>query len=204
MRPFTVGLTGGIGSGKSAAADLFGGLGATVVDTDLISHQLTGPDGAAMPAIRAHFGDGVVRDDGALDRAVMRQRVFADPAARAALEGVLHPMIRAESERQVLAAQAPYVILVVPLLIESGVYRERCDRICVVDVPESVQVERVVSRSSLTPDEVRAIIRAQTNRSTRRAAAHDIIDNSFDFDSLRSQVESLHARYLVLAAERVR
>lgn len=204
MRPFTVGLTGGIGSGKSAAADLFGELGAAIVDTDLISHQLTGPGGGAMPAIRAQFGDDVVRDDGALDRAVMRQRVFADPAARVALEGILHPMIRAESERQVLAAQAPYVVLVVPLLIESGVYRERCDRICVVDVPESVQVERVVSRSGLTPDEVRAIIRAQTDRATRCAAAHDIIDNSFDFDRLRSQVESLHARYLVLAAERVR
>jgi dephospho-CoA kinase len=200
-RPFTVGLTGGIGSGKSAAADLFGQQGARIVDTDAISHALTAPGGEAMAPIARAFGAGLVREDGALDRAAMRERVFSDPAARAQLEAILHPLIRQRSEEAVLAAEAPYVVLVVPLLIESSTYRSRCDRICVVDVPEAIQIERVMARSGLTAEQVRAIIRAQADRVTRRAAAHDIIDNSLDFDSLRSQVLNLHALYLALAAE---
>ncbi|MFT4172181.1 MAG: dephospho-CoA kinase [Rhodocyclaceae bacterium] len=203
-RPFTVGLTGGIGSGKSAAADLFGGLGADIVDTDAISHALTAAGGAAMAAITQAFGADVVRSDGALDRAAMRQRVFSDPAARTQLEAILHPLIRQRSEEAVLASGAPYVVLVVPLLIESGTYRARCDRICVVDVPEAIQIERVMARSGLTAEQVQSIIQAQIDRVARRAAAHDIIDNSLDFDSLRSQVRNLHALYLALAAEHAR
>lgn len=139
---FIVGLTGGIGSGKSAAAELFEELGVAVVDTDRIAHALTAPDGAAMAAIREAFGAGVIAEDGSLNRPAMRALAFEDPDARKRLEGILHPMIRAESDRQCHAAQAPYVLLVVPLLIESGTYRGRVQRLCVVDCPEDIQADR--------------------------------------------------------------
>ncbi len=193
---FIVGLTGGIGSGKSAAADRFAELGITVVDTDRIAHALTSPDGSAMPAIRTAFGHEVIRADGALDRAAMRAKVFADGSARLRLESILHPAIRAESDRLCAEARSPYVILAVPLLIESGGYRERVQRICVVDCPENLQVARVVQRSGLAPDEVRAIMAAQASREQRLQAADDILDNSGDLVALRAQVDALHQRYL--------
>lgn len=193
-----IGLTGGIGSGKSAAADLFAGLGADVVDTDLIAHRLTAPDGAAMGAIAGAFGRRVVRPDGGLDRDAMRSLVFDDPAARERLEGILHPLIRAQSERQIAASAAPYVVLVVPLLIEAGGYRERVDRLCVVDVPEAVQVARVMARNGFDEARVGAIMAAQASREQRLAAADDVIDNSGTLDELRAQVEALHQRYLAL------
>lgn len=196
---FIVGLTGGIGSGKSAATDRFAALGITVVDTDRIAHTLTSADGLAMPAIHAAFGNDVVRPDGALDRAAMRARVFSDPDARARLESILHPVIRAESDRRCAEAQSPYVVLAVPLLIESGSYRGRVHRICVVDCPEALQVERVVRRSGLDPDEVRAIMAAQASREQRLQAADDIIDNSGDIAALQQQVDALHRQYLTLA-----
>jgi len=198
-RPWVVGLTGGIGSGKSAAADRFGELGATLVDSDLIAHQLTGPGGAAMAAIEAAFGPDVVADDGALDRAAMRARVFEAPAERARLEAILHPMIRTESERQCRAATSAYVVMVVPLLIESVDFRQRCARVVVVDCPEAIQIARVKARSGLDEAQVRAIMAAQSSRADRLAAADDVIDNSGDLDALYRQVDSLHARYLALA-----
>lgn len=201
-RSFIVGLTGGIGSGKSAATDRFAALGINVVDTDVIAHALTGPGGQAMPAIQAAFGADIVRPDGALDRAAMRARVFADPGARARLESILHPAIRAESDRLCAEAQSAYLILAVPLLIESGGYRGRVQRICVVDCPETLQLERVVRRSGLAPDEVRAIMAAQAPRALRLQAADDIIDNSGDLANLVRQVDALHIRYLALAQAR--
>ena len=199
-RPFVVGLTGGIGSGKSAVADIFASLGATVVDTDRIAHSLSGPGGAAVDALRAAFGDVVIGADGGLDRIAMRHLVFADAAARVKLEAILHPMIRSRSEAEVMAATGVYVVLMVPLLVESmqsgGHWLERCDRIVVVDCPESVQLARVMARSNLSESEVRAIMATQATRAQRCAAAHEIIDNAGDFDSLRAQVDSLHKRYL--------
>jgi dephospho-CoA kinase len=192
---YIVGLTGGIGSGKSAVADLFAAQGAPVVDTDAIAHSLTGSGGAAMSAIRAEFGDRVTSADGALDRAAMRGIVFADPSARKRLEAILHPMIRAESERQVAtgAARAPYVILMVPLLVESGDYRKRVDRIAVVDCAEATQIARVMSRNNLPRDEVERILAAQASRAERLAAADDVIDNDGELaDAAAPQIERLH------------
>lgn len=196
---FVVGLTGGIGSGKSAAAEHFARLGAAVVDTDAIAHELTRAGGAAIPAIRAQFGDAMIAPGGAMDRAKMRALVFADPQAKQRLEALLHPMIRAEAERRIAAAHAPYVVLVVPLLVESGNYRERVSRVLVVDCPEALRIARVVARSGLAPSEVEAIIRSQASRETRLAAADDVIDNSGDLAALHKQVEKLHERYLGLA-----
>jgi dephospho-CoA kinase len=190
-----VGLTGGIGSGKSAAADEFARLGATVVDTDAIAHQLTEVGGAALPEIERAFGKDFLRD-GKMDRQRMRELVFSDPAAKARLEGVLHPMIREESKRRIAAAAGPYVVHVVPLLIESPDYRRRVDRVLVVDVPESAQLARVRVRSGLAEDEVRAIVRTQAAREARLAVADDVIDNAGPIEALRNQVAALHQKYL--------
>lgn len=195
---FVVGLTGGIGSGKSAAADEFAKLGASVVDTDAISHELTGKGGAAVPEVERVFGKGFVVD-GAMDRKRMREHAFADPAAKRSLERLLHPMIREESARRIAAASGPYVVHVVPLLIESPDYRKRVDRVLVVDCPEETQVARVRARSGLSEDEVRAIMRGQTPRAGRLAAADDVIDNSGTRDVLRNQVAALHKKYLQFA-----
>lgn len=198
--PFVVGLTGGIGSGKSAAADLFAARGAEVVDTDQIAHRLTAPGGAAMEAIREAFGAGVVAADGALNRPAMRALAFEDPEARKRLEAILHPMIRAESDRLCRAARAPYVMLVVPLLIESGTYRQRVRRLCVVDCPEAVQIARVMQRSGLEESQVRAIMAAQASRAERLAAADDVVDNGGTPAQLVEQVGRLHGVYLRLTA----
>src|SRR5687767_5195433 len=195
---FVVGLTGGIGSGKSAAADEFARLGASVVDTDAIAHALTQQGGAAVPEIEKRFGKAFV-PDGAMDRKRMRDHVFADPAAKRALEALLHPMIREESARRIAAARAPYVVHVVPLLVESPDYRRRVDRVLVVDAPEETQVARVRERSRLPEEEVRAIMRTQLSRAERLAAADDVIDNLGSRDALRIQVAALHQKYLHFA-----
>ncbi len=201
-RPFVVGLTGGIGSGKSTVADALAALGATLVDTDAIAHELTGPQGAAMPAIRAAFGDGVIAADGRLDRAAMRALAFSDPEARARLEAILHPMIRQLSDARISAASGPYALSVVPLLVESGNWKGRVDRVLVVDCPESVQIERVMRRNGLPRAQVEAILAAQATRAQRLAAADDVVDNAGPPEALASQVDALHRRYLELAAAR--
>ncbi|HEV3010182.1 MAG TPA: dephospho-CoA kinase [Burkholderiales bacterium] len=193
-----VGLTGGIGSGKTAAADEFAKLGATVVDTDVIAHELTQKGGAAIAEVERIFGKEFVVA-GAMDRKRMRDRVFTDPAAKRSLEALLHPMIREESARRIAAAAGPYVVHVVPLLIESPDYRRRVDRVLVVDSPEETQVERVRARSGLPEAEVRAIMRGQISRAERLAAADDVIDNSGSRDALRKQVSALHQKYLQFA-----
>jgi dephospho-CoA kinase len=199
-----IGLTGGIGSGKSTVADLFAARGATLVDTDLIAHALTGPGGAAMPAIREAFGAAVIAADGRLDRPAMRALAFSDPSARKRLEAILHPMIREQSVREVSAATGSYVILVVPLLVESGTWRERAHRVLVVDCPVEVQIERVMRRSALPRDQVLAILAAQATREARLAVADDRIDNALDPSALAPQVDALHALYSRLAASEAR
>jgi dephospho-CoA kinase len=196
---YVVGLTGGIGSGKSAAADAFARLGATVVDTDAIAHELTGPGGAAIPEIRRQFGNAFVDATGAMDRKRMRDLVFSDAEEKLRLEALLHPMIRAESARRVGAAAGPYAVLVVPLLVESAGYRERVDRVLVVDCPESVQIARVMQRSNLPEAQVRRILASQVSREMRLAAADDVIDNSSSIDALQQRVAELHDQYLARA-----
>ena len=196
---FVVGLTGGIGSGKSAAAEEFARLGATVVDTDAIAHELTAPGGAAIEGVRRLFGDACIDGRGAMDRGWVRALVFDDAAARKRLEGLLHPMIREESNRRIGAATGPYVVHVVPLLIESRDYRGRIDRVLVVDCPEQTQLARVSARSGLSEEEVRRMMSAQIPRAERLAAADDVIDNSGSLDDLRRQVQQLHRRYLAMS-----
>lgn len=198
--PLVVGLTGGIGSGKSAAADEFGRLGATIVDTDAIAHELTAPGGAAVPEIRRLFGKAFIDASGAMDRQRMRDLVFSDAEEKQRLEGVLHPMIRAESLRRIAEAKGPYVVHVVPLLVESPGYRERVARLLVVDCPEELQISRVRQRSGLPELQVRRIIASQIQRERRLAAADDVIDNSGTIAALQQQVLKLHEKYLALAA----
>jgi dephospho-CoA kinase len=196
---FVVGLTGGIGSGKSAAAEAFARLGATVVDSDAIAHELTRPGGAAMPDIKRLFGSAFIDAAGAMNRERMRELAFSDPGQRQRLETLLHPMIRAESARRIAAAAGPYVLLVVPLLVESPGYRERAERVLVVDCPEELQVARVRQRSGLPEVEIQRIIASQIQREKRLAAADDVIDNSGDIAALQQQVLKLHKTYLELA-----
>jgi dephospho-CoA kinase len=200
---FTVGLTGGIGCGKSVVAEQFEALGAVIVDADRISHELTGPGGIAMEAIAAKFGAAMIAADGALDRRAMRERVFADPAARRDLEAILHPLIRRESAARLAAAHGPYALLVVPLLIESGHYRRLCDRIAVVDCPEAVQIARVVARNGLSEAAVRAVIAVQASRAARLAAADDVIENGGSLATLKQQLPPLDAFYRRLAGTQV-
>lgn len=193
---FSVGLTGGIGCGKTTVADMFAALGASVIDTDVIAHSLTAPQGAAMPALLAEFGEDFATPDGALDRAKMRALVFTDATARRRLEAILHPRIRDATAAAAAIATGDYVIYVVPLLIESGTWRERVTRVLAIDCPEEIQVARVMARSSISEEQVRAIMAAQVTREQRRAAADDIILNDDGLDALRPQVELLHAMYL--------
>lgn len=199
MSRYVIGITGGIGSGKSTVARLFAERGVTVIDTDEIAHALTAPGGAAMSAIRDRFGHGVVAPSGALDRQAMRQLVFADPGQRQALEAILHPRIRADADRLVAAATSPYVLLAIPLLVETGSYRDRLQRVLVVDCAETTQLERVMARNGLPEDEVRRILSAQASRAQRLAVADDVVTNEGDLEALAGQVEVLHARYLRLA-----
>jgi dephospho-CoA kinase len=197
-----IGITGGIGSGKSTVADLLVARGAALVDTDRIAHALTEPGGAAIGAIREAFGDGVIAADGRMDRAAMRALAFDDPAARRRLEAILHPMIRARTQQAIESAArdgAPYVLVAVPLLVESGDWRGRYDRVLVVDCPPEVQVARVVRRNGLPREQVEAILAAQASRAQRLAAADDVIDNSGAPDALAAQVERVHSAYLGLS-----
>jgi dephospho-CoA kinase len=199
VKKYVVGLTGGIGSGKSAVADEFARLGATIVDTDVIAHELTAPQGLALPGIKKLFGEKAIGPDGAMDRKRMRDHVFANPVEKKKLEGLLHPLIREASRARIAAAPGPYVVHVVPLLIESPDYRSRVDRVLVVDAPEEIRVARVQARSGLAPDEVRAIIRTQATGAARLDAADDVIDNAGERDALRKQVAALHQKYLQFA-----
>lgn len=193
-----VGLTGGIGSGKSTVADLLVERGGVLVDTDRIAHELTAPGGEAMAAIRDAFGNGVVASDGRLDRAAMRAMAFSDPLARKRLEAILHPLIRQHTDSgiaQAIARQAPYVLVAVPLLVEGGRAKERFSRVLVVDCPPETQISRVMQRSGLERSQVLAIMGAQASREQRLAVADDVVDNSDGLDALRPQIERLDRLY---------
>ncbi|MGF6658121.1 dephospho-CoA kinase [Paraburkholderia youngii] len=197
---FVVGLTGGIGSGKSTVANLFAARGVPLVDTDVIAHRITAPHGLAMPHIAAKFGAEFVAADGSLDRARMRTLVFSDDTARKRLEGITHPLIRAETEREEREAKGPYVIVVVPLLVESGTWKNRVNRVLTVDCSIDTQVARVMSRNGFSREQVLAIIARQATREARLAAADDVIvnDNAPPLE-LEAQVDAHHQAYLSLA-----
>lgn len=194
---FTIGLTGGIGSGKSAAADQFECLGAAIVDSDAIARALTAPGGAAIDVIARQFGSHYIGPDGALDRQRMREHVFRDPSAKAQLESILHPRIRALAMAQAGATRgrAPYVMFVVPLLVESGGWLGRVDRVLVIDCSPSTQEARVRTRSGLDPALARAIIGQQARRADRLDAADDVIVNEGTLGQLTARVEWMHGRY---------
>jgi len=197
---FVVGLTGGIGSGKSTVADLFAAHGVPLVDTDRIAHRITAPHGMAMPQIAAEFGNVFVAADGSLDRARMRALVFSDEGARKRLEAITHPLIRAETEREQRDAQGPYVIVVVPLLVESGNWKTRVNRVLTVDCSVDTQISRVMLRNGFSREQVLAIIGRQATREARLAAADDVIDNdNVPLDALKAQVDAQHRVYLSLA-----
>ena len=196
---FVVGLTGGIGSGKTVVSSRFARLGAAVIDADLMARALTAPGGQALPAIRAAFGAAVFDPAGELDRRVLRQRVFGDAEARKTLEAIVHPMIRNEVEQAMTRVSGPYALLVVPLMLETGAYRDRIQRLLVVDCPRAVRIERVMARSGLTREEVEAIVATQATDTQRREAADDTIDNAGTLDALDAAVAALHVRYLDLA-----
>ena len=198
---FSVGLTGGIGSGKTTVADLFGARGASLVDTVLIAHRITAPGGLAMPAIEHAFGRGFVAADGSLDRAKMCTLIFSHDDARRRLEAITHPLIRAETDREAREARGPYVMFVVPLLVESGTWKARSDRVLVVDCPVETQIARVMRRNGFTREQVEAIIARQATREARLAAADDVIVNdAVTPDALAAQVDALHQRYVAFAA----
>lgn len=197
---FAVGLTGGIGSGKTTVADLFATQGIVIVDTDVIAHRITAPGGAAMPLIEQAFGSGFIASDGSLDRAKMRALVFSDDAAKARLEAITHPLIRAETERERGTATGPYVVIVVPLLVESGTWKTRVDRVLVVDCSTETQIERVMRRNAFSREQVLAIMARQASREARLAAADDIIVNDdAPLALLEQEVRRLHRYYLALA-----
>lgn len=197
--PFVVALTGGIGSGKSLVSDAFAKLGATVIDTDQIARELTGIDGAAMPAIVKQFGNDVLLPDGTLDRNRLRDLVFRDSRKKLQLERILHPMIHAEAAKQIRDSVGPYVILVVPLLIETDTFWDVAARILVIDCDEQLRIERVMRRNGLSRDQVMAIMRAQASRQDRLALADDVISNDGTIDEILPQVSRLHEKYLQFA-----
>jgi len=199
--PYCVGLTGGIGTGKSVVSGLFEALGATVVDTDEISRALTAPGGAAIAGIRDRFGPESIAADGGLDRDRMRLLVFRDAASRARLEGILHPLIRSRARDAIAATRRPYVVVVVPLLFETGACLELIQRVLVVDCEEEEQIRRVMARSGLAAGEARRIMATQLPRAERLPRADDVLHNNGSIEALRRQVEQLHARYLALASK---
>lgn len=196
-----IGLTGGIGSGKSYVADILGQAGAAIIDTDAIAHALTAPGGVAIAAIEAMFGASFITTEGALDRARMRERVFGDAGAREQLQAILHPLIGDETRRQADLAVGDYTVFVVPLLVESGRWLNQVDRVCVVDCDRDTQISRVQARNGLSQAQVEQILNAQVSREKRLAVAHDVIlnDGTVSHDDLKRQVLGLHQQWCNLS-----
>ncbi|MBE7376043.1 dephospho-CoA kinase [Pseudomonas lopnurensis] len=197
MKPWILGLTGGIGSGKTAVADHFASLGVHVVDADQAARWVVEPGRPALLQIAEHFGEDILLPSGELDRAALRERVFRSPDERKWLEQLLHPLIRAEIARHLALAESPYAIMVSPLLVESGQYRQ-VDRVLVVDVPEALQVQRTIGRDRTSEEQVRAILKVQAAREERLRHADDVLLNDRDLPWLKSEVERLHHFYLTL------
>ena len=205
LAPF-VGLTGGIGSGKSAVSAELSKLGAGVIDTDLIAHQITAPNGSAIPFIQKEFGPDFINSEGALIRDKMRSLVFSDPEARKTLEVITHPLIREETIRQakkLLETKVPYIVFVVPLLLESGNWRPLLDCLVVVDCSEEMQIERVMHRSNLPRNEVERILKAQSSRQERLASADMVIENQSSLENLKAEVTKLHQKILQIQEDRL-
>lgn len=201
-RPLKVGLTGGIGSGKSTVCNRFASLGVPIIDADRIAHRATRSGGRAYEKVRDLFGPGAVGPDGELRRELMRDRVFQDPDLRRQLEDIIHPIVFEEMRREVGTVHAPYCIVCIPLILETR-YRGFVDRLLVVDAPERLQVERVMRRDGVDAESVERIMKNQYPRETRLAAADDLIQNDRDEDYLGEQVNRLHEAYLELAREHV-
>jgi len=201
MKPWILGLTGGIGSGKTAVADHFASLGVHVVDADQAARWVVEPGRPALQQIAEHFGEGILLPNGELDRAALRERVFRRPEERKWLEQLLHPLIRAEIARHLALAESPYAIMVSPLLVESGQYRQ-VDRVLVVDVPEALQIQRTIGRDQASEEQVRAILKVQAGREERLRHADDVLLNDRDLSWLESEVERLHRFYLTLRGGR--
>lgn len=197
MSAFIVGLTGGIGSGKTAASDLFAKLGIAIIDADVCARIVVEKGKPALEAIRSHFGDSVIQEDGQLDRAKLRQIVFSDPDQRRWLESLLHPIIFEEMCAQLKHATSPYAILVSPLLIEAG-QTALCNRILVVDAPESLQLSRTVTRDNNSAEQVQAIMASQASRQERLARADDVLLNDGNLETLANRVAELHQQFLGL------
>jgi len=198
MPPYRVALTGGIASGKTTVANLFAKLGVPVIDTDVIAREVVEPGQPALAAVVEAFGRDVLGDDGRIDRRRMRERIFADPAARQRLEAILHPAIRNEMERQSREAGGAYQVLVIPLFAE-GKRRDHVDRVLLVDVPEEMQIERLTWRDGVTREQAQASLNAQATRAERLAMADDIVRNTGRVDDLREKVAELDAKYRRLA-----
>jgi dephospho-CoA kinase len=198
QRRLRIGLTGGIASGKSTAAGRFVALGISVIDADVAARAVVAPGTAGLAEVVNRFGPAVLAASGDLDRRALRDRIFSDPAARRDLEGILHPLIRAHMDREAQAAAGPYIVMAIPLLVESGL-RDRVDRILVVDVDEAVQLQRLQARDGSTAEQARAILDSQAGRSSRLAAADDVLPNSGTVTDLRQAVDRLHEKYLRLA-----
>ncbi len=199
---YSVGLTGGIGSGKTAASDWFAAQGVDVIDTDVIAHALTAPGGAAIPAIRREFGDALIQPDGAMHRARMRELAFNNENVRQRLQAILHPLIGDACRKQAEQSSGPYLLFVVPLLVESGVWQRRVNRVLVIDAPDELRIARVMQRSDLSREQVLAIMATQASRQARLDVADDIVVNDRGLAELQSQLADLHQRYLKLAGER--
>lgn len=193
-----IGLTGGIGSGKSTVARMFAAVGVPVIDVDEISHALTAPNGAAISLLREAFGANIYKPDGTLDRALLRSRILADEQSRLKLEAILHPMIRDVVQSRLAEIQAPYALVVIPLLLETGAYRAILDRVLVVDCGEAVQIRRALGRGGWSRTEILAMMAKQTDRETRLKHADDVIANEGDEANLAVQVATLHQTYLAM------
>lgn len=198
MANYIIGLSGGIGSGKTAVSDRFAALGITVVDADIAARTVVEPGTKALQTICEHFGEDILLADGSLDRSTLRHKIFADADEKQWLEQLLHPLIAEEINTQLATAQGSYAMFVSPLLIEAG-QDTICQRVCVVDVPEELQIQRTMARDNNNAEQVKAIMAAQASREQRLAKADDVIENWHGFDELDKAVNDLHQRYLVLA-----
>lgn len=196
-----IGVTGGLGAGKTTVSRSFARLGVPVIDTDEISRELTAAGGAALPAIRSGFGDAVFNADASLNRVALRTRILADDAAKRRLEDILHPLIRAEAGRRLAAVHAPYALIVVPLLIETGAYYDLLDRILVVDCDENTQLRRALARGGWEESEIRAMMAKQASRTDRLARADDVLDTDCGLDELNSRVKQLDQKYRALSGQ---